>query len=256
MPSCQKDKNPSGIEILFEEDTHKYSSVIDDKVVEYVSGTTFLSQFFPQFDPTGEITERCAAREGITVEEIKEKWAAKGRESCRLGTRCHETIEDVLLGHQLRNTPEDETEKLRLTNAVNIAKKLKDRLDILGVEKIVFDQKLKIAGTIDLFAKSKKDDTYYIIDHKTNKKIERENIYNRYCLDPISYIPDNSFYHYALQLNLYCYLLKFGHYVSRDAKFKFFLNHVTSEGVNLIELPNYQTVIKDLIISHLLKLKT
>ena len=41
-------------------------------------------------------------------------------------------------------------------------------VDILGIEKIVFDHRLKLAGTIDLFAKSRKDGSYLIIDHKTN----------------------------------------------------------------------------------------
>lgn len=252
MPSCQKSKNPAGVEILFEESTHRYTSNIDNKTIEYVSGTTFLSRFFPKFDPTGAITERCAKKEGLTVQQIKAKWEAKGKESCRLGTRCHETIEDILLGRTLRNKAENIIEQKRFQNAINIAKKIKDRLDIVGVEKIVFDHKLKIAGTIDLLAKNKSKNIFYIIDHKTNEKIETENTYNKFCLNPISHIPDNSFYHYALQLNLYAFLLKFGSYVPKNTEFKLFLNHVTPNTVKLLELPNLQNEIKDLIIEFLL----
>lgn len=38
----------------------------------------------------------------------------------------------------MRNIPEDDTEKKRFDNAVNIGTKIMDRLDIVGVEKIVF----------------------------------------------------------------------------------------------------------------------
>lgn len=53
-----------------------------------------------------------------------------------------------------------------------MAKSFYDRLDILGVEKIVFSPSLRLAGTIDLFARSRKDGTYLIIDHKTNASID------------------------------------------------------------------------------------
>ncbi len=252
MPSQSTSKNPSGISITFFEDTHKYTSIINNKEIQYVSGTGFLSKFFPQFDPTGEIAARCAKKAGITVAAMKEQWAAKGREATKFGTRTHETIEDILHGNELRNTTENIVEQHRFDNAIKIAKKLKSTIDILGIEKIVFDPRLKIAGTIDLFARSRKDGSYLIIDHKTNAEIEMENKYNKFCLGPISHIPDLSFYHYALQLNLYCFLLKYGKYVPKDAKFKLFLNHVLPEKLDFIELPDLQSEIKDLVIEYLL----
>jgi hypothetical protein len=165
----------------------------------------------------------------------------------------HETIEDILLGNKLRNSPEDITEKARFDNAINIAKKIKNSIDILGVEKIVFDHRLKIAGTIDLFGKSRKDGSFLIIDHKSNQIIERDNKYKKFCLDPISDIPDISFWHYALQLNLYQFLLIFGGYVPKKSTFKLYLNHVTELKQELIQLPDLQTQIKDLLIQYLIK---
>lgn len=252
MPAASTAKNPSGVEILFQEDTHSYTSIINGTEIRYVSGTGLLSKFFPQFDPTGDIVARCAKKAGISVEQMKEQWAAKGREASKFGTRTHETIEDILQGNSLRNTAENIVEQRRFDNAIKIAKKLKSTVDILGIEKIVFDHRLKLAGTIDLFARSRKDGSYLIIDHKTNAEIEMENKYNKFCLAPISHIPDLSFHHYALQLNLYCFLLKYGKYVPKDAKFKFFLNHVLPEKLDFIELPDMQSEVKDLVIEHLL----
>lgn len=131
---------------------------------------------------------------------MKARWAAKGKESCRLGTRCHETIEDVLLGRQLRNVAEDETEAKRFENGMAMAKKIMGVAEIVGVEKIVFDYELGIAGTIDLLARSKKDGTWLVIDHKTNAEIpeRNENQWNKFGLGPVSHVPDTAFWHYAL----------------------------------------------------------
>jgi hypothetical protein len=39
MPATNKAKNPSGIEIEFEEATHIYKSIINDIEIKYTSGT-------------------------------------------------------------------------------------------------------------------------------------------------------------------------------------------------------------------------
>lgn len=256
MPGTSKAKNPKGYEIEFFEDLHLYKTTLKDGTeIKYTSGTQFSKPFFKQFDPTGEITKKCAAKEGLTVEALKAKWQAKANESCRLGTRTHEIIEDVLHGNMLRNKAENNEEQMRFNYGISIAKKLKERLDLLGIEKIVFDVDLAIAGTIDLFGRSKKDGTYIILDHKTNIDLGLDNKYNSFALDPISHIPDTNFGHYQIQLNLYQYLLRYGGYVPKNATFKMFLNHVTHEHANLIEVPDRQNEIKDMMIEYLLKFK-
>lgn len=254
MPSCSKAKNPRGIQITFTEEDHKYRSIINGSELIYTSGTQFLGRFYPPFDPTGEITARCARKRGISVAQIKAEWDAKGKESCRLGTRTHETIEDVLLKRQFRNTAEDEDEAKRFKNAIDIGQKIYSRLSILGVEKIVFSDRLRIAGTIDLFAQSRNSGDYIIIDHKTNAEIaaEGENQYNKFCLAPIDHLPDTNFYHYAAQLNLYEFLLKYEGYVPKESQFKLFLNHVTKDKAELIKLPDLQSEVKDMIIDYLI----
>ena len=253
MPSCSRAKNPQGIEIVFTEDDHKYRSVIDGKEINYTSVTGLVGSCFPQFDPTGAITERCAKKEGITVAELKERWAAKGRESCRLGTRMHECCEDIVLGRELRNKAENAIEQMRFNNAIRMAKAFRQKLDIIGVEKLVFDDRLKIAGTIDLLGKSRKNGNYLVLDWKSNASIEQDNKYNKFGLDPIRHIPDTAFYHYSLQLSMYQFLLKFGGYVPNDANFQRAIIHVTDKFAKIIELPDLTSEIKDIIIDFLLK---
>ena len=254
MPGTSKAKHPSGVEITFEEATHIYSSIIDGREIRYTSGTGIVHNCFPPFDPTGEITKRCALKEGITVEELKAKWKAKGDASCKFGTRVHECCEDIELGRSdLRNKPVDDHEKIVFRHAVNMARRFRQQIDILGVEKIVFSPSLRIAGTIDLFGRSRKDGSYLILDHKTNQTIDLENKWSNFALSPIEHIPDINFYAYSLQLNLYQYLLQNEGYVPRRSKFKLFLNHITENGAKLIELPQLQLEIRDIVISHLLK---
>ena len=140
MPSCSKAKNPQGIEITFTEADHRYRSIIDGKEISYISGTTFLGKFFKPFDPTGEITRKCALKRGVTVEALKEEWRLKGLEATTYGTRVHETCEDVFNGREFRNTPNNTKEEFAFKHAKRISAKIKERLDILGIEYIVFNR--------------------------------------------------------------------------------------------------------------------
>ena len=102
MPACSKAVHPSGVEIVFTENDHRYSSVINGKELEYTSGTTFVHKFFPEFDPTGEILRRKAAKLGKTPEALKAEWDANRDASCVFGTRVHSVCEDVLLSRTCR----------------------------------------------------------------------------------------------------------------------------------------------------------
>ena len=173
MPGTSTSTNPSGIKITFEEKSHKYWSVIDDKEVKYISGTTFVHKFVPEFDED-KISKRVAEKRGVTQKEILTEWHKKRDDACYFGTKVHEIAEDTLLNRPLRNVPTNDKEKIVFSKAKVFAEKFRNELDILGVEQIVFDHRLKIAGTIDLLARSKKDGSILIIDWKTNDSITKD----------------------------------------------------------------------------------
>lgn len=255
MPSCSRATNPSGIEILFEEDSHTYSSLINNKKIIYTSGTTLVGQCFEPFDQE-KIAPISARKLGISVSEVLERWKKSGEEASRFGTRCHEVCEDIILGNPVRNTPESEKEELVFRNAIKTAHSIRSKFEIIGVEKIVFDHNLKIAGTIDLLCRSKfQPNLYFIFDWKTNKEISRENKYGKTAKHPISHIPDTTLSHYQLQLNLYQYLLKFGKYVPANAIFSRVLFHLTPNGTEKIILDDLQSEIKDVLINHLVNIQ-
>lgn len=239
MPSCSKSKNPHGVEITFTESDHKYTSVINGETIEYISGTKFVEQFFPKFDPTGEITRSCARKRGLTVEALKEEWRRNGAESCIYGTRTHEVCEDVLLGRKLRNTPRNLKEQLVFPVAKKVAEKLKEKCDILDVEKIVFDEDLRLAGTIDVLLRSKKNGNIIIGDWKTNKDLNKENRYNSFALDPISHVPNTNYAHYNAQLRLYEYILKRAGYIKEDEKVLRCVFHLTEKGSKTMVFPDF-----------------
>jgi len=252
MPGTSRAKHPSGVEIEFAESTHKYTSFIDNELVTYVSGTQFIHKFFPPFDADGEIAKRCALKEGVSVEEIQARWSKAGKEACILGTRVHECCEDIENGaKELRNSPQDEREAKLFENATSMAKRFYDNLDILGVEKIVFSPSLKIAGTIDLLARSRKTGDFILIDHKTNKSIDKIDKWNNFAFKPIEHLHNINFNVYSLQLNLYQYLLKHEGYIPKNAKFTMVLNHISEIKAELISVPDMQNEIKDMIIEYL-----
>lgn len=250
MPQCSKQKNNNGIEIVFEEDTHKYYSIINNKTIDYISGTTFVSKFFPKFDPDGKIAERCAKRDGVTVESILAKWKKNADDSCIMGTKMHSICESIMKGEKYI-IPEalNLREKCIFENAVKVANKVKERIDILGVEKIVFDPYLKvpIAGTIDLLGRSKKNGKILILDWKSNTRIDLENRYNKFGLSPISHIADINKEHYALQTSLYQHILISGGYFPKDTKFDRFIIHINENGSKIYGLNDYTKEIGDMI---------
>lgn len=248
MPSCSTATNPRGIQITFDEATHKYSSIINGKELTYMSGTTFVGKFFKPFD-ADKIAPFVAKKRGITAEQVKEEWRINGKNAADYGTHCHEVCEDTILDRPLRRTPLDEKEDLTFKNAIKIASAIRLKYEVVGVEKIVFDDRLKIAGTIDLLCRSKDQyNLFYIFDWKTNKELSGENKYNNFALDPISHMADTNLDHYALQLNLYQYILQFGGYVPKNTIFKRVLFHLTPEKVEKFELPDRQLEIRDMMI--------
>lgn len=246
MPGTSTSTNPRGVQITFTERTHKYESIVNNKKLVYVSGTGFVHSFVPEFDEDG-ISKRVAEKQGKTQKEILDEWHKKRDESCYFGTKVHEIAEDTLKGMPYRNSPQDLREEIVFNKAKAYAQKFKDSMDILGIEQIVFDERLRLAGTIDLLMRSKKDGSIVIADWKTNSEIKTENKFEN-CLDPIAHLPNANYYHYCLQLNLYQFLLTYSGYYSKNTQFKRILIHLNEETTKVYQLPDMQTEIRDMLI--------
>lgn len=249
MPSTSTAVNPLGIKIEFDEASHSYTSNVNNKNITYTSVTSLVSQYFKQFD-AAKIAVNVAKKRGVSVESVISEWDTNRNNACEYGTRIHEIAEDTIKGIIPRHNPANNKEIATFKYTVEAALKLKERFTVVDVEKIVFDHRLKIAGTIDLLLKY--DDTYLIVDWKSNKEISDENKYSEFGLGPLSSLADTNKNHYSLQLSIYEYLLRCAEYVSKTAEIRRILMHVTPFGINKIELPNMKDLVKDVVIDYLL----
>jgi ATP-dependent exoDNAse (exonuclease V) beta subunit len=75
-------------------------------------------------------------------------------------------------------------------------------------EWMIFDEDVKIAGSIDFVAENE-DGTLTIYDWKRCKEIKKSNRFGGSALtECISHLPDTNYWHYALQLNTYKTILE------------------------------------------------
>ena len=115
-------------------------------------------------------------------------------------------------------------------------------------EWVVFNEDIKISGSIDMVYENP-DGTLSIYDWKRSKNITRINTYNKFALPPcICHLPDSNFWHYALQLNMYKYILETKY--NKIIKELYLVRlHPEEEEKNyeLVQLPILKTEINDLI---------
>lgn len=292
MPSTSSATNPRGYTVHFDEAAHEYYSILTgDRTstgavvrrgaapfpplagpaaarppaaapsarVSYVSGTALVHHFFPPFDPDGRIAERKARERGISVEQLRFQWKQKAATACALGTRVHETCEDVLTGRhdifgnwQFRNAPQSVHEKRLMAAGFAAAQRVRQTMDVIGVEKIVFDLDCQVAGTIDLLCRDRSDrDLYWILDWKTNERIEFSSRFGTHGTFPIEHLEDCSGTHYALQLSLYEFLLRTGRYIPHGARVRRGIFHLTDGGPRFHELPDYALEVREMVIAML-----
>ena len=92
------------------------------------------------------------------------------------------------------------------------------------------------------------DGTLSIYDWKRSKNISRINTFNKFAITSlICHLPDSNFWHYALQLNTYKFILE-SKYEKKIRDMYLVRLHPDAEEKNyeLIELPDLSIEIKDL----------
>lgn len=206
---------------------HKYE-ILPDKDSKYTSVTTWNHSHFPKFDADKIIENIFKSKSwgpehkywGQTAEQIKASWKANGDAVAGAGTNLHERIENFMNNETLNHeySLKDLYEEY-IKNNKNIDDQIeweyfiqfvKDfpNLKPYRTEWMIFDEDLKLAGSIDMVFRNE-DDTLSIYDWKRSKEISKINNWNKYALNSlISHMPDTNFWHYALQLNTYKTILE------------------------------------------------
>jgi len=254
--------------IRFFEEGHKYL-ILTDPNSNYTSVTTWNHYNFPQFDADNVIQNMIKGKNwkeghkywGLTPQQIKDQWNNNKDAVANAGTKLHFHIEcfhnNTNLHFEYKNKDlyenymseqgEDITNtSLEWQYFINF---IKDNLDLkpYRTEWTVYHEEAKIAGSIDMVYENS-DGTLSIYDWKRVKNITRINNFNKYAIPPvICHLPDSNFWHYALQLNTYKYILQTKY--NKKIKDLFLVRlHPESEEKNyeLVQLPDLSVEVNDL----------
>ena len=188
-------------EIKLEESTHKYI-LSGHESINFTSVTTCIAEYFEKFDKQKvayKLITTIPKYKGRTVEDLIREWDA----TAQYGTAVHKEIENYI---KFEKIPAID----RALAGINWLDKYLQKSDFeVHSEVIVYSEKLKIAGTIDLLIFDKRNRKYSILDWKTSKTIKTDSYKMKTGNKPETQdLLDCKFNHYALQLSLYRYLLE------------------------------------------------
>jgi ATP-dependent exoDNAse (exonuclease V) beta subunit len=184
------------MEVKFDESTHTYRNTETGEL--YTSATQLISKFKTLFDSKFH-AERVAKREGVPVELVLESWEYEKNKSIVKGKNIHSLLENYV------RFGETEKDYNWLYKAFE-----KQRECLVGKSKKVYAEKLlwnheyKLAGTCDLLYEH--DESFTVLDYKTNKAITAFSKYNEYLLPPVDFLSYCEYNVYALQLSIYAYM--------------------------------------------------
>jgi hypothetical protein len=171
--------------------THRY---YDTEGNFYKSVTTFINELFPKFD-ADKMAGFVAKKRGVSKSEVLAEWENKTKQ----GTNIHAQLESEIFfqgGAYFKNT---------FLPLLENVEELKEKEAGLLNEVIIFDTKLKLAGTSDLILKH--ENTVYIIDFKSN--LDMSTYYKIYPnKTKIEGIENCKHHRYSLQLTIYKHLFK------------------------------------------------
>jgi hypothetical protein len=213
--------------LLFDEPTHKYT-ITTDPESNYTSVTTFNHHHFPKFDADEVIQNMMKGKNwnpenkywGLTPEQIKNLWSDNGKSVSGAGTEMHYDIEcfmnqpvsnathQTLLEYFESTPPEYVNTSEEWEFFIKFAKAFPD-LKPYRTEWTIYDEDLKIAGSIDMVYQDANTGELSIYDWKRAKDISKTNGWDKYATtECINHLPDSNFWHYSLQLNTYKAILE------------------------------------------------
>lgn len=209
-----KNRHKNDTRISFDKKEHNY--FVDGQKIGF-SVTAIIDKFFVEFD-SGYWAKRKAmeklTRDGVVIDEkvltqaideILKKWEEKRRDAAEKGTWLHEKIEDFYNEKYYEEYPIE----------FSFFKKFHDKYPALTpyrTEWRIFDASVSIAGTVDMVYKKNNGDVFIFDWKRSTKLVDQQGKLLlkdfKYGLDGLSHVEDNSFNRYALQQNIYKYILE------------------------------------------------
>lgn len=241
----------NGLVIQFDDDGHVYR-VFDQETGGLkhrpLSVTTIIGKYKRPFDLEG-LSAKCAAEEGVAQDEIKSRWATESKTACRYGTKMHSVAERLFNGEFVDDSTFSFKEKVVFAQIQSVVKKMRAKPYDWESEKIVFDPKVNVAGTIDLLGRNRETGSYILLDWKTNKQIRMDNEWGKTLLSPVDGLPECEMSTYGLQLAMYERILKEGGFIDPSSQVRRFICHLHPEtGVNFHEVDSKYDRFVDLLL--------
>lgn len=181
----------------------------------YKSVTSYIPSLFPEFDADKVIDKMMASPKwpqsqyyGMTKEEIKTLWENKGKASASDGTDIHYCIESYYNNEpvvDVDNNPVDLSSFDEYQQFLKFAEDYK-HLKPYRTEWAVYDEDIKMKGIIDMIFENE-DGTLSVYDWKRVKELKKDNKWES-AFDPIDHVPNEKYWHYAIQLNIYKHILE------------------------------------------------
>jgi hypothetical protein len=272
---AKKNPHPRDTRIVFDEGPHTYT-IKGEEDKQYTSVTTWVHSYFKKFDAKKVIEammrnkrkwEDPIANEkyyGKTAEEIEEMWKQSGQEAAAKGTAMHYEIECFYNRPESTETttadphdPHDpQTQSVAGGNPLQYFQNFNEEFVENGTlrpyrtEWTVFHEEAQIAGSIDMVYENTDSPedarTLSIYDWKRCKEITKTNRGGEFATNPIiEHFPDTNYWHYALQLNIYKYILqtKYGKTIT---DLYLIVLHPDAKNYQRIKLPNIQAEVDEL----------
>ena len=225
--------------IVFDEPTHTYT--VNGTYQGYISCTGFLHEFFGHFDPVETIRKMKASPRwpqskyyGMSDEDIMALWSASGKSASESGTAMHLAIEQYLNDAHDEIVPEVMQTK-EWEYFMDFWKEHGGDLEPYRTEWEVWAEEIKLAGSIDMIFRRKSTGDFLIYDWKRSREIRTDNKFQT-GLGPVSHLPDCNYWHYALQLNVYRWMLQ-THYGMKITELAILVFHPENKGYKRYKLP-------------------
>lgn len=220
--------------IVFNAADHSYKS-IEAEGIDWISVTSLISNFKKPFDAekvAASVTKKAKSKWfGIPPEKILELWKAEADRATTLGTFYHNQREADLCSLSSIELEGIPIPVYRPIEEGTLKRAPEQKLtDGIYPEHMVYLKSAGICGQSDLVEVV--NGKVNIIDYKTNKEIKTESFKNWEGISdkmshPVSHLDDCNFYHYALQLSIYMYIILKHNRKLRPGKI--FIHHVIFE---------------------------
>jgi hypothetical protein len=228
--------------IAFEDESHIYHHPKDATGnAEYISVTTLIDRFFP-FDIDRYI-EGKAKKEHRDLQEVLDEFLQLRDEAALKGTEMHENIENFLVGKRYGSSTKEFTLFMKFYHEVIQS----FGFEFYEAEKRILFEEFNIAGTVDAILKKPDSDEYILLDWKRSKKLVVDGFPKKYgygfALSDLNHLDNSSYYKYALQQNIYKFILE-NNYGMKISSINLIVLHENFDNYFRIDLPDLQREIK------------